>query len=84
MAKATYRQEATTRISYLSVVTAISLIVGLVTAAVITSFFPHSSGHVRDRIFFYSAAGIFGIICAILVYKVDQKLNKRFSQNPKA
>ncbi len=78
----TYRKEATTRVLYLTGAAIISLIIAIIVAAIVLSFFPHSSRNVRNSIFFYTVLATFAIVCSVLVYRVDQKMNKRFNQNP--
>ena len=77
-----YRKEATLRITYLFVAFIVSVMVGLIVAALITQIFSGSNHSTREKIFYYSWTAAFAIVCSVLVYKVDQALNKRFNSNP--
>ncbi|HEV2412834.1 MAG TPA: hypothetical protein VGS28_03440 [Candidatus Saccharimonadales bacterium] len=77
-----YRKEAQIRVTYLAGATVASLIVAVIVGAIIARIFSHTNQQWHDRIFFYSATAVFALVCSPLVYKIDQKLNKRFSGNP--
>jgi MFS family permease len=77
-----YRQEARTRVLYFSAVFVVSVVVGLIVAAIIATVFSNANHNSHYRIFGYSWFIVSAIVSGVLVYKVDQVLNKRFNQNP--
>lgn len=77
-----YQQEATTRIAYLFGAAAIAAAAGVVIAFLVAKLFPGTNNNSHGDLAGYSGFAFFATVCGLLVYKVDQKLNKRFNKNP--
>ena len=78
-----YQDEARTRVLYFSGAGFVSAIIAVIAAGIVAKVFWNSTDtETRRRIFGYSFIVVFGLVCGLLVYKIDKKLAKRFNTNP--
>lgn len=77
-----YRQEATTRVLYLTGAFLFSVGVAVIVATIISLIFSRANHDTHYKVFGYTCFAVFAIVCSFLVYKIDQILNKRFNTNP--
>lgn len=78
----TYRREAAVRVAYFSAAAVIAAASGAAAALLLVLLFPGTNHNTHGNLAWWGCVIIFAAVCGLLVYRIDQKLDKRFNKNP--